>query len=93
MTTAAQRAWADERRRIRDADRRLHVAPPKSVDELAGGKGWRCHGCHEPIPTDGGLLIVAVPPADPDAARFSHRLYAAGHDGCRPPAPPADPAG
>jgi len=42
---ASRRAFADQRRAISAADRRLHTAPPKSVDVLGGL--WQCAGCLE----------------------------------------------
>lgn len=83
MTTPAQRAarsrFADERRRITAADRRLHVAPPRSVAVLFGYR--ECHDCGRRIAGD----VVDLRP-DPAAGRVWYV-----HPGDCPPAEPPAP--
>jgi hypothetical protein len=49
MATPAQREvrarFAEERRRIREADRKLHTAPSRSTALVVGM--WSCAGCKE----------------------------------------------
>lgn len=76
MTTAAQReaqrAFAEQRRRVAAGDRKLHTAPPKSVDAVVGVAG--CYRCNAfPVARD-DLELTAAPPDEPRyGAVYTHR--------------------